>query len=184
MRKVYTTVSDFILKGENSKDKSEVKIDTVQLVKKYKINNKKYIYIKIAVHQDDLEEFLNTYNFFNVEMISPICIIGEKMKRELQTETFKNMEVAYEDTRLENGYVDGLTLILCNEKSEFKEIQFILDDIKHIEKINMLDKRNKNDRDLLRQIEKIRETLTSFDELKEEIIQKINEEKSEESLSS
>lgn len=41
MRKVYTTVSDFILKGENSKNKSEVKIDTVQLVKKYKINNKK-----------------------------------------------------------------------------------------------------------------------------------------------
>ncbi|MDC4245531.1 hypothetical protein [Clostridium perfringens] len=106
------------------------------------------------------------------------------MKRELSTETFKNMEIVYKDTRLQNGYVDGLTLILCNEKSEFKEIQFILDDIKHIEKINMLDKRNKNDRDLLRQIEKIRETLTIFDELKEEIAQKIDEEKSEESLSS
>lgn len=184
MRKVYTTVSDFILKGENSKNKSEVKIDTVQLIKKYKINSKDYIYTKIAVHQDDLEEFLNAYSIFDIEMISPICIIGEKMKRELQTETFKNMEIVYEDTRLQNGYIDGLTLIFCNERSEFKEIQFILDDIKHIEKINMLDKRNKNDRDLLRQIEKIRETLTSFDELKEEIVQKINEEKSEESLSS
>lgn len=184
MKKVYTSVSDFILKGENSKNKSEVKIDTVQLIKKYKINSKDYIYTKIAVHQDELKAFLDTYKIFTVEMISPICIIDEKMKRELAKETFKNMEVVYEDTRLQHGYIDGLTLIFCNERSEFKEIQFILDDIKHIEKINMLDKRNKNDRDLLRQIEKIRETLTSFDELKEEIIQKINEEKSEESLSS
>lgn len=45
MKKVYMGVCNLILNGKNKDSKCKIEVNTTKIVKRYKINNKDYIYM-------------------------------------------------------------------------------------------------------------------------------------------
>ncbi|MBO3398468.1 hypothetical protein JJB71_13060 [Clostridium perfringens] len=131
MKKIFLNTGNLILKGSKKDSKTKVMLDTLRIVKMYNINGKDFIYINNAIHTDGLTEFLENYKNFDIDIIIPTGVVGEKNSKTLTTKSFGNMKMVYRETKLENDSCGDPSLIFCNEeKISLDEIKFILNDIK------------------------------------------------------
>lgn len=145
MKKVYMGVCNLILNGENKDSKCKIEVNTTKIVKRYKINNKDYIYVKIAIQDDELEYFRYNYKDFSIQTVMPTRELPDCRKEVITTRDYRNMNVIYEDMKFQCKEVSEPVIIFSNDKSaSLKEIKFILDDIKENEELKDITKFFKN----------------------------------------
>lgn len=136
MKKIYMGVCNLILNGKNEDSKCKIEIDTTKIVKRYKINNKDYMYVKIAVQDDGLEHFGCSYEDFTIQTIMSTRELPECRKEVITTRDYKNMNIIYEDMKFQCKEVAEPVIIFSNDKNaSLKEIKFILDDTKENEEL-------------------------------------------------
>ncbi|MGU8921344.1 hypothetical protein ACV3UV_11605 [Clostridium perfringens] len=145
MKKVYMGVCNLILNGKNKDSKCKIEVNTTKIVKRYKINNKDYIYVKIAVQDDELEYFRCNYKDFSIQTVIPTRELPNCRKEVITTRDYRNMNVIYEDMKFQCKEVSEPVIIFSNDKNaSLKEIKFILDDTKENEELKDITKFFKN----------------------------------------
>lgn len=145
MKKVYMGVCNLILNGKNKDSKCKIEVNTTKIIKRYKINNKDYIYVKIAVQDDELEYFICNYKDFSIQTVMPTRELPDCRKEVITTRDYRNMNVIYEDMKFQCKEVSEPVIIFSNDKNaSLKEIKFILDDTKENEELKDITKFFKN----------------------------------------
>lgn len=137
MRKIYYTVGNFIFKGKNKDSKDEAYMTDVKMIKEFMFDESTYLYIQSATYEDAIETIVNKYKKIDIEMKIPTIELSYDGMGEdkIDSKYYKNMTMIYKDIFYFYKNPSDLIMIFSDdEKIDMSKINFILNNIKEINK--------------------------------------------------